>query len=170
MSQLPKEFTAKVKDWQVCPVAQVGGAAVIGAGAYMVMFKSPSLGVSEAFSFIGAGLGAGGSLGGTTLDGSYSKIDCSKEFSLSDLHLCIGRIGSATASFGAGASAVSITAYPVTSFSYLFEECIVPGWSAGVGLGATYFTGVWFSLKLRPSSKEESSVAYRNSYSITETS
>ncbi len=168
MSRLPKIFTERVSDWEVCQAAQIGGASSIGAGMFAFLFRSPSLKGQELFFFFGGGLGIGGSIGGTTLQpNSYTKISCSKAFSLSDLHLCCGRVGSLGGGLSVGYGGVSITAYPLSTFSYLFEECIIHGLSAGVGAEAVYFIGLWVSARLRPRDKEDSRIAHHLSHKHT---
>lgn len=44
-------------------VAQVGGAAVLGAGAFFLMVKSASVPVKPVFLAFAGGIGAGGSIG-----------------------------------------------------------------------------------------------------------
>jgi hypothetical protein len=53
----------RASDWKMVIVAQVGGAAVVGAGAFFLMFKSPSIPVKPVFIAVAGGLGAGGSIG-----------------------------------------------------------------------------------------------------------
>jgi hypothetical protein len=53
----------RASDWKMVIVAQVGGAAVLGAGAFFLMFKSPSVPVKPVFLAFAGGLGAGGSIG-----------------------------------------------------------------------------------------------------------
>lgn len=51
------------RQWEICVVAQAGGAAGIGAGAFFIQFRSPDLPVRPVFITIAAGLGVGGSVG-----------------------------------------------------------------------------------------------------------
>lgn len=50
--------------WEVCVVAQMGGAAVLGGGAFFLQFRSPDLdSVKPVFLALAGGVGAGGSIG-----------------------------------------------------------------------------------------------------------
>ncbi|MCS6932066.1 MAG: hypothetical protein NZM27_07645 [Acetobacteraceae bacterium] len=53
----------RASNWKMVVVAQVGGAAGFGAGAFFLMFKSASIPVKPVFVAVAAGLGMGGSVG-----------------------------------------------------------------------------------------------------------
>jgi len=138
---------AKVEDWQVLPIAQTGAAAGYGGGVYWFWFKSPSIGVKEAFAFMGGGTGAGGSCGGVSLtQKSFVPIECEEPFSLFDLNGAVGKLESEKASFVVGHQAVEISAS--SNGAKLFDEQDVGGWCAGVALNEMELLGTWRSLTL----------------------
>jgi hypothetical protein len=49
--------------WEVCVVAQLGGASVLGGGAFFFQFRSADLSVTPNYVAVAGGLGAGGSIG-----------------------------------------------------------------------------------------------------------
>jgi hypothetical protein len=49
--------------WEMAIVAQVGGAAIVGAGAFFLSFRSPDLPVRPNFLAVAGGIGLGGSIG-----------------------------------------------------------------------------------------------------------
>jgi hypothetical protein len=166
MGELPAHFTQKVRDWEVSLLAQVGGAAAVGGGAWAFSIRSPSLNVKEACFLFAGGLGVGHSLGGASLSPTvYTKLQCVRDFGLADLHRSVGRVGSIGASFSVGYGAMTISAFPLLDPRYLFEESIVHGASAGVGAAALYFVGVWYSGKLGAPGKASLINSYRHSYS-----
>jgi hypothetical protein len=53
----------RASNWKMVIVAQVGGAAGFGAGAFFLMFKSASVPVKPVFLAVAGGVGVGGSIG-----------------------------------------------------------------------------------------------------------
>ncbi|MFN6954046.1 MAG: hypothetical protein ACK4PG_04530 [Acetobacteraceae bacterium] len=53
----------RASNWKMVIIAQVGGAAGLGAGAFFLMFKSASVPVKPVFIAVAGGLGIGGSIG-----------------------------------------------------------------------------------------------------------
>lgn len=140
-------YHMEVEDWEFAGLCQIGGGEGLGIGFYMFSFRSRAAGVREDVYFGGGGLAAGGSIGGASMvnlsDGqiSYSSIRCNRPFSLLQFHNTIGDIVTLGASLAVGYGLIGISAYTWTQT--LFEEQVGHGASAGVGLGGTYFTGVW---------------------------
>ncbi len=50
-------------NWKMVIVAQMGGAATAGAGAFFLQFKTPDIQVRPVFLAVAAGVGLGGSVG-----------------------------------------------------------------------------------------------------------
>lgn len=148
-------------DWEFAGLAQLGGAAGVGGGANAFFFRSASAGVNEMVLFLGGGIGAGGSLGGSgapdfdTGRMSYSPIECTQAFSLHDLHNSSGRVSNGGVACAVGYGATYISAG--WGDNILFEHQGGLGLSAGgFGLSATMFFGVWQVLRLwRSASTEE---------------
>lgn len=142
-------FSSKARDWQVAPLCQVGGAAILGAGVFWFRFKSPTAGVQEDFMFAALAFGLGGSLGGANLTpGSLTPITCDDNFSVYDLNYAGGRVTLAGAALGVGYGAVTITGW--TRNGILFSSQEVGGWSAGVSVPGQALTtlGLWRSMTL----------------------
>jgi hypothetical protein len=142
-------------DWSASGIMQVGGAATAGAGIWLFQFKSVDADYCGIFMFIGAGLGAGGSIGGVSLPDlshikpdptksvyAWSDLDCDTQFSARDLNWAPGRLttGSVSMVVGYGVTYISAKNLPFTS---LFLSQSVGGWGAGVGAVAMTTVGFW---------------------------
>jgi len=140
----------KVTDWEVAGVAQVGGAATLGGGAWMFEFKSTLAAVKQAFVFVGAGLGVGGSVGGASAPDfsagtpSYTAITCDRAFSVDDLSGSAGRLTTAGAGLAVGYGVTIISAFNLRGSMFSSQECY--GISIGVGAGAMTTVGYWHTL------------------------
>ena len=135
----------KVTDWEITHIAQVGGAATVGGGVYFFEFKSKEAGVRELFTFGGAGIGLGGSIGGGTLDGSPCVVVECLPFSALDLHGCWGIAVAGGVSVGAGIGAGTFAAKRtnasgVEEVLFLAAEA---GGQSGVALGGSSLVGRW---------------------------
>jgi hypothetical protein len=144
------DLALAVKDWEVAGVAQVGGAAVVGAGAWWFEFRSPSKKLRELFMFVGAGLGGGGSIGGATagIDFEsqglqYTAIVCERAFSVSDLDMSAGRLTVLGAGLAIGYGYIGITAFNRSGF--LFSSQDLHGLTVGVGVSGMTTVGYWRS-------------------------
>ncbi len=146
MATIPK-FSISTRDWQVAPLAQVGGAAILGGGIFWFEFVSPSKSIREQFAFTAIAFGVGGSVGGANLTpGSPTPITVDDNFSVYDLNNSAGRLTVAGASLAVGYGSAIISAY--NWGGSLFSSQEVGGWSAGVGAAAFTTIGMWHSMTL----------------------
>jgi len=143
--------SAKATDWEVCGVAQAGGAVGVAVGTSVWQFRSALANRQANYNFTGAGLGLGGDLGGAGAPSPvdvaknqqpnlWTQLQCDTAFSLNDLNGSSGRITSAGAGFALGYSIVYISA---GTFPSLFHSQNVSGWSVGVGANASVMVGMW---------------------------
>jgi hypothetical protein len=138
----------QASDWEFAGICQIGGAAGIGGGGYMFMFRSETAGERQDVYFFGGGIGMGGSAGGasapqiSTGEIPYSPIDCINPFSMRDLHNSVGSIVSGGVSTIVGWNYTLIAA--TSSSTVYFER--QGGWGGnigGFGVGGTAFVGIW---------------------------
>ena len=165
MAKLPDQFTRKARDWEVSAIAQVGGAAKLGGGFWTFSFKSPSLQAKEAVFLFAGGVGIKGSLGGASATpASYTKLRCSRDFSLDNLHKSVGRIVGIGGGLAVGYGVVTISASSILPPVSLFEDTFVHGFSVGVGFQSVFFVGVWYCAKLGAPGHSSSIDAYEHSH------
>ena len=157
----------KASDWQVAGIAQVGGAAGLGAGVWWFEFFSQAVNTREPFMFIGAGIGAGGSIGGASAPDltdlgnakpAYSQLACARPFSVSDLDMSIGRLTSAGAGIGPGYGLLYISG--LNTDGALFSSQSVSGWTIGVGATAIAVIGYWRSTTIAGAEANNSAREY----------
>ncbi len=140
-------FETQASDWKVSGVAQVGGAAAVGGGAWTLIFKSDSADYAAMFAFLGGGLGAGGSVGGASMPDfsngglSWTHIECDEAFSAADLNWSAGRLTTAGAGLAVGYGVIIISAFDWGGPMFSSQECF--GGSIGVGASAMTTVGVW---------------------------
>lgn len=165
MARLPDQFTRKARDWEVSAIAQVGGAYKLGGGFWTFSFRSPSLQAKEAFFMFAGGVGIRGSLGGASATpASYTKLRCSRDFSLHDLHKAVGRIAGLGGGLAVGWGVTIISAMSLSRPFSLFEPTPVGGISVGVGVQGFSFFGVWYCTKLGAPGMSSSMDAYEHSH------
>ncbi|HWD00598.1 MAG TPA: hypothetical protein VG456_27765 [Candidatus Sulfopaludibacter sp.] len=140
-------YSTKASDWKVAGAASLGGGAILGAGAWTFMLQSRHANYSGFFVFLGAGLGAGGSLNGASAPNlrtghlNWSDIHCESAFSAEDLNLSMGRLTTGSAGLAVGYGLCYLTAF---SFSQIwFESQSCNGLSVGVGAVAATTAGMW---------------------------
>jgi hypothetical protein len=143
--------TATGNDWQAVGVAQVGGARIVGGGIYCFEFRSLSADFRGKYLFLGAGVGAGGSLGGGSAPGPgdfitnskpdlWSKIKCKRPFSGDDLDLAYAALSTLAVE---GAYGYALTGISAGLIDPLFDSQDVSGWGTGVGVIGAILVGVW---------------------------
>ncbi len=138
-------FTTQANDWQVLGIAQLAGGAAVGGGIFFLEFKSATAQVSEAFVFLGGGLGVAAYSSGTAAPFSkYESIACDQSFSITDLNNSPGRITSGGISLVAGFGILYISAFNLSG--PLFSSQGVYGPCAGVGAGLLTTFGIWRSI------------------------
>lgn len=136
-------------DWEFAGMGEMGAAVGVGGGGYIFMFRSETAGVRARVCFLGGGLGLGESVGysGSPPSSSggvpYSSIHCDNAFSLADLNNSGGRIMNIGLSALVGYSAMSISAFNVST-GVLFDRAGGHGMSIGsISVGATALVGMW---------------------------
>ncbi|WP_376090845.1 hypothetical protein ACE7GA_20615 [Roseomonas sp. CCTCC AB2023176] len=111
----------RIDGWDICVVAQVGGAAGLGGGAFFLQFRSPNIPVKPIYVAVAAGVGAGGSIGSAisipwrslvrqlinpravanTNDIGWSKLDGTfSPYNLNHCSFTIGQVGASAAIVG----------------------------------------------------------------------
>lgn len=146
---MSRKASIAANDWQVAGIMQGGGGAAIGGGLFGFAFKSERANYCGIFSFVGAGLAAGGSAGGASAPNmstgglNWSKIKSYNDryFSAEDLDGCGGRLSTMGAALGAGLGAVAITAFGWGGFLFNSQDSL--GISFGGGASAMTLVGRW---------------------------
>ncbi|CAN5684892.1 hypothetical protein BH24ACI3_BH24ACI3_00530 [soil metagenome] len=156
--------STKASDWEVVSVAQLGGAAGLGGGAFGFSFYSENVSSEASVFFLGGGAGIGGSAGGASIPfrsaseqarrirkgnrlgpnprrTGYDRINCLRPFSLSDLDYSFGNLISVGAALAVGFSLTQISA--MNTDGSLFDGEVGVGAVAGVGAGVFNFFGLW---------------------------
>jgi len=139
--------SAKAWDWKVAGAANVGGAVSVGAGVWTFVFQSESAQFSGMYYFVGAGIGAGGSLGGASMPDwssgglAWTELECDRAFSADDLHNSAGRLTTAGAGLAVGGGVVILTAFNLRGSMFSSQNC----WGGSIGVGASAMTtvGAW---------------------------
>lgn len=135
------------RDWKVASLAQVGGAAAVGAGVWTFIVQSDQANFSGTYAFTGYGLGVGGSLGGASMPDfstgglSWTSLECDRQFTGWDLDGCGGRLTTAGAALSVGYGVVIISAFNWGGSLFSSQECF--GGAIGVGASAITTAGAW---------------------------
>jgi hypothetical protein len=142
---------ARANDWNAVGVAQVGGGFILAGGVYCFEFRSANANLRGQYLFIGAGVGAGGDLGGGGAPGPgdimsntqpdlWSPIKCIRPFSGDDLDLSYAALSTLAAAAAYGYALTGISAGLVDP---LFDSQEVSGWGTGVGVVGAMMAGIW---------------------------
>ena len=143
------KFT-RATDWKIAGLAQIGGAAVVGAGIWTFVLQSAHANFSGTYTFTGYGLGAGGSVGGASVPDlstgglSWTSLECDRAFHADDMDGCMGRLTTAGAGLAVGAGVVIVSAFNWGGSMFSSQECF--GASIGVGASAMTTAGMWHLL------------------------
>jgi hypothetical protein len=141
----------KAADWQALSIVTMGGAAGVGAEVIFFQFRSKEADYEGTYLFLGAGLGAGGSLGGAIAPSPsdfangghninlWSDIKSKKPFSGDDLDATYLAVDSASFAGAYGYSVMLITAGTFTKY---FSMQNVGGWGVGVGVTISGMGGI----------------------------
>jgi len=141
------DFSAKVSDWQICIIGDIGAGVIIAAGAYWVDFFSPTAGTdaSARFRFYGVGFGLGGNLSSFALPGVvpniWSALPAERPFSVWELNGASGAIGNASAGVGATVGQTNMMANIGSDELFNFDGDV--GLSGGFGAGISGLSGTW---------------------------
>lgn len=134
-------------DWKIAGAAQLGGGAAVGGGVFMFVVQSDTANFSGSYTFAGAGLAVGGSMGGASMPDfstgglSWTNLECDRAFSADDLDGSAGRLTTAGAGLAVGAGVVIVTAFNWGGYLFSSQECY--GFSVGVGASAASLVGRW---------------------------